>query len=92
MDAADGKDQLNQLVIKAKEGATEAITDNTVGANMIDTILRTSVDEHELYQLINSAIQGAYHPRISDVRAQYTDIIAMRFNSHQRVSDNVTVL
>ena len=74
IDAADRENNLTQSVIGAKEGSTEAVTAK-VGARVTDTVLRTSdgtdyksVDEYELFQLINAVVQAADRPRVREVR------------------------
>jgi hypothetical protein len=64
-DEADRINMVNQAVIGAKEGAMEAITEK-VGSDITDAILRTadvtnyrSIDDYELHNLVNAAIQGA---------------------------------
>ena len=98
IDAADRKNNLTQSVIGAKEGATEAVTVK-VGARVTDTVLRTSdgtdyksVDEYELFQLINAVMQAADRPRVREVRQQMVDTLATKFNFQQRFLDNVAVL
>ena len=60
LDAADRANNLIQSVIRAKEGATNAIVAK-VGARVTASVLRTtdgvhlkSVDEYELFQLVNA--------------------------------------
>ena len=98
MDAADRQNQLTQAVIGAKEGATEAITAK-VGTRVTDAVLRTadgtdykSVDEYELYELVNAVMQNADRPRIRDVHKLLLAAISFNFNFQHRVSDNVAVL
>ncbi len=98
VDAADRQNQLNQAVIGAKEGWTEAIV-TKVGKRVTDTVLRTadgtdykSVDEYELCELINAVMQAAERPKIETVLAQLTGILGFKFNFQQRFSDNVNVL
>ena len=98
IDAADRANNLTQSVIGVKEGATEAVTAK-VGARVTDTVLRTSdgtdyksVDQYELFQLINAVMQAADRPRVREVRQQMVDTVATKFNFQQRFSDNVAVL
>ena len=89
MDAADRQNQLTQAVIGAKEGATEAITAK-VGTRVTDAVLRTadgtdykSVDEYELYELVNAVMQNADRPRIRDVHKLLLAAISFNFNFQQ---------
>jgi hypothetical protein len=98
IDAADRENILNQSVIGAKEGVTDAINEK-VGTRVTDSVLRTadgtdykSIDEYELHSLVAAVLQAAERPRIRDVRRNLSAAIAMHFNFRQRVADNVSVL
>ena len=98
MDAANRQNVLNQLVIGAKEGATDAINAK-VGTRVTDTVLRTtdgtdytSVDKYKLHLLVAAILQATDHLRIRSVRKNLSDAIAMKFNLRQRFADNVSAL
>ena len=97
-DEADRINMINQAVIGAKEGATEAIT-KKVGSDITDAVLRTadgtdyrSIDDYELHDLVNAAIQGADRPNTSDVLEQLTSILSFRFDFQKKVITNVKLL
>ena len=98
MDAANRQNVLNQLVIGAKEGATDVINAK-VGTRVTDTVLRTtdgtdytSVDKYKLHLLVAAILQATDHLRIRSVRKNLSDAIAMKFNLRQRFADNVSAL
>ena len=88
---ADRINLLNQVVIGAKEGATEAIT-NKVGSDITDTMLKTAdgsafkgVDDYQLEDLLNAMLQGADRPSTTDILEQFLGIIAFTFNFQNKV-------
>ena len=97
-DEADRINQINQAVIGAKEGTTEAITDK-VGSDITDAVLRTadgtdyrSIDDYELHELVTAAIQGADRPNTSDVLEQLAAILAFGFDFQKKVITNIELL
>ena len=89
---------VNQAVIGAKEGATEAITEK-VGSDITDAVLRTadgtdyrSINDYELHDIVNAAIQGADRPNTSDVLEQLASILSFRFDFQKKVITNVELL
>ena len=97
-DKADHINMVNQVVVGAKEGAMEAIT-NKVGSDITDAVLRTadgtdyrSIDDYKLHDLVNAAIQGADRPNTSDVLEQLASILSFQFNFQKKVITNVELL
>eukprot|EP00804_Cyclotella_cryptica_P010972 CCRYP_016689-RA/>CCRYP_016689-RA protein AED:0.31 eAED:0.36 QI:0/0/0/1/1/1/5/0/1039 len=85
---ADRINMINQAVVGANEGATEAITEK-VGSDITDAVLRTadstdyrSIDDYELHDLVNAAIQGAdqesHHERQAPPRQDCTNALLRR--------------
>jgi hypothetical protein len=89
---------INQLVIRAKEGAVEAIT-KLVSSKIADAILHTangsnhkSVDDFKLFNVMQVAIDGADHPLTNDVLEQPLKVINHTFNFHKKISVNMELL
>ena len=83
---ADYLNVINQAVIGAKEGATDAIT-KLVGSNIINAILRTangsdhkSVNNFRLFGIMQAAIDGTDCPLTNDVLEQLLEVINHTFN------------
>jgi len=94
-DEADRINMVNQAVIGAREGAMEAIT-KKVGSDLTNAILRTadntnyrSIEDYELHDLVNAAIQGADQPNTSDVLKQLAAILTFRFDVQKKVITKV---
>ena len=92
MDEADRRNLTNQAVIRAKEGAAEAIS-NLVGSNVTDGILRSpdgkdhkGVDEYTLYEVMAAAIAGTDRPVTADVLDQLLEMINFAFNFRKKAS------
>jgi hypothetical protein len=95
---ADQLNVINQLVIRAKEGAVEAIT-KLVGSDITDTILRTadgsdhkSVNNFTLFDVMQVAINGADRPSTNDVPEQLLKVINHTFNFCKKISINMELL
>jgi hypothetical protein len=95
---ADQLNAINQSVIKAKEGAVEAIT-KLVGSNITDAILRTadgsnhkSVNNFTLFNVMQVAIDGADRLLTNDVLEQLLKVINHTFNFHKKISINMELL
>jgi hypothetical protein len=89
---------INQLVIRAKEGAVEAIT-KLVGSNITDAILCTangsnhkSVDDFTLFNVMQVVINGADRPLTNDVLEQLLEVINHTFNFCKKISVNMELL
>ena len=95
---ADRRNQINQAVIGAKEGATEAITAK-VGKDITDSILRTAdgkdvkgIDDYQLYELIDAIIQGADRPATMDILDQLVTTLSTPFDFQRKIIHNYEVL
>jgi hypothetical protein len=89
---------INQLVIRAKEGAVEAITE-LVGSDITNAILRTangsnhkSVDNFTLFNVMQVAIDGAERPLTNDVLEQLLEVINHTFDFCKKISINMELL
>ena len=98
MEAADRRNQVNQAVIRAKEGATDAIV-KKVGHAITNTVLQSDdgsdvkgIDDYELYELVDAIIRGANRPPAGDVLKQLLGIIEYAFDWRQPASTNVGIL
>ena len=98
INAADRANILIQAVIGGKEGATDAIVAK-VGARITDTVLRTSdgvqlksVDEYELYELINAIMQAAARPQIAAIRRKFVAYTNTEFDFRKLFAHNVAAL
>ena len=98
MNAADRANILVQAVIGAKEGATDAIVAK-VGARITDAVLRTSdgvqlksVDEYELYELINAIMQAAARTQIAAIRQKFVAYTNTAFDFRKFFPHNVAAL
>ena len=79
MDEANRRNLTNQAVIKAKEGAAEAIS-NLVVSDVTNGVLRSpdgkdykGVDEYTLFEVMAAAIAGVDRPATADVHIQLLD-------------------
>ncbi len=89
---------INQLVIRAKEGAIKAIT-KLVSSNITDVILRTSnvsngtsIDNFTLFNVMQVAIDGADRPSTNDVLEQLLEVINHTFDFCKKISVNMELL
>ena len=89
---------INLLVIRAKEGAVEAIT-KLVGSDITNAILRTangsnhkSVNDFTLFKVMQVAIDGADHSSTNDVLEQLLKVINHTFNFCKKISINMELL
>ena len=80
------------MVIGAKEGAADAITE-LVGSNITNTILRTpngsnrnGVDNCRLLGVMQAAIDGADHPSTNNVLEQLLEVINHTFDFCKKIS------
>jgi hypothetical protein len=83
---------INQVVIGAKEGATNAIT-KLVGSNITDTILRTpngsnhkGIDNFRLFGVMQAAIDWANRPLTNDLLEQLLEVIKHTFGFCKKIS------
>jgi len=100
-DAQEEADRLNQIyqaVIGAKEGATKAIIEK-VGTDITDSVIRTidgtdykGIDDYQLSELVDAAIQGAARPATSDILTLLNNVVSHTFDFQKRVSHNVELL
>ena len=100
-DAEAAAEKLNinyQSIIGAKEAIAEAIT-MQAGTDITDPVLRTpdgsdfkTVDEFEIFELINAVMNGADRPRPIDILAQYTAVLQFQFVWQDKVRRNAEVL
>ncbi len=101
---ADAQEEANQLsiinqsVIRAKEGAIEAIT-KLVGSNITNAILCTadgsngkSIDDFTLFNIMQVAINGAHRPSTNDVLEQLLEVINHTFAFCEKISINMELL
>ena len=98
IDAADRANILIQSVIGAKEGATGAILAK-VGTRVTDAALRTSdgvqlksVNEYELFDLINAIMQAAVRPLIGAIRRRFIEFTNYEFDFRIRFASSVAEL
>ena len=85
-DAADRANLTTQAVIGAKEGVAEALVE-MLGRRITDAVLRTadgtdikSIDQWEVYELVNALQQNAEQPKFADVRKNIIAAISHPFN------------
>ena len=98
VDAADRANILIQAVIGAKEGATNAIVAK-VGSGITDAVLLTSdgvhhksVDEYELFELVNAIMQAAVRPQIADIRRKFVAYATTEFDFRKLFAHNAAGL
>ncbi len=97
-DEANQMNNINQLVIGAKEGIIKAIT-KLVGSNVTNAILQTadgsnheSIDEFMLFGMMKVAINGADRPSTHDVLEQLLKVINHPFEFCKKVSVNTELM
>lgn len=97
-DEADRRNYAIQAAIGAKEGAAEAIT-NKVGSDVTYSVLRNadgndnkSVDEYDLYKVIQAAIQGAICPTMTEILGQKVAVINHHFEFRKTIATNMELL
>jgi hypothetical protein len=97
-DEADRIKLINQVVIGANEGTTEAILAK-VGSDITDAVLRTadesdfkSIDDWQLKEVIATNFQGADCPNTADVLSHLLAIICFSFDFRKKASANMEFL
>jgi hypothetical protein len=89
---------INQSVIGTKEGVVKAIT-KLVGSNIIDAILWTaassnykSINNFTLFEVMKSAINGAYRLSPNNVLEQLLKVINHNFDFCKKISVNIELM
>jgi hypothetical protein len=89
---------INQAVIGAKEGVTDAIT-KLVDSNITNTIIRTpngighkGVDDFRLFDVMQATIDGADRPSTNNVLEQLLEVINHTFDFCKKISVNIDLL